>query len=98
MLLPPFYDEILLAQEEAEDQRLKARAQEVWQTTQEYSCPEGNETTPWLRHTQWPSIFRSEPLDASASAQKPRSSPNNYLLGVELHFGAQPSAKPSSGS
>jgi hypothetical protein len=100
MLLPPSYDEILLAQEAAEDQRLRARALEIWQASQEYTCPEDNETTPWLKHTQWPSLFRNRPLDiVSASAQKPRSSLNDdYLLG---HWrgtrGAQPSMKPSSG-
>jgi hypothetical protein len=83
MPLPPSYDEMLLAQEVAEDQRLKARAQEIWQASQEYSCPEDNETTPWLKHTQWPSLFRNRPLDIiSASAQKPRPSCNDdYLLG-----------------
>jgi hypothetical protein len=38
--LPPVHDEILLAQEAAEDQRPQARAQEVWHASQEYSCPE----------------------------------------------------------
>jgi hypothetical protein len=83
MPLPPVHDEILLAQEAAKDQRLQARAQEVWHASQEYSCPEDNETTPWLKHTQWPSLFQNRPLDViSATAQKPGSSPNDdYLLG-----------------
>ncbi|KAH8745511.1 hypothetical protein BGZ57DRAFT_862471 [Hyaloscypha finlandica] len=55
--LLPVHDEILLAQEAAEDQRLQARAQEVWHASQEYSCPEDNETTPWLKQTQWPSFY-----------------------------------------
>ena len=59
ILLPPVHDEILLTQEAAEEQRLQARAQEVWRASQEYSCPEDNETTPWLKHTQWPSVFQN---------------------------------------
>jgi hypothetical protein len=39
MPLPPSYNEILLAQEAAEDQRLKARAQEIWQASQEFRVP-----------------------------------------------------------
>ncbi|KAH7142944.1 hypothetical protein B0J13DRAFT_556225 [Dactylonectria estremocensis] len=33
---------------------------------------EQNETTPWLRHTRWPDLFRNQPLEViSASAQQP---------------------------
>ena len=83
MPLPPSYDKILLAQEAAEDQRLEARMRDIWQASQEYSCLDDNETTPWLKYTQWPSLFRNRPLDIiSASAQKPRPLCNDeYLLG-----------------
>lgn len=76
-------DAIRRAQEAAEDQRLQSRAQDLWRASHEYSCLADNETTPWLKHTQWPCLFRNRPLDLiSASAQKPRPSANDdYLLG-----------------
>ncbi|KAH7109706.1 hypothetical protein EDB81DRAFT_672620, partial [Dactylonectria macrodidyma] len=55
--------------------------------SQEYSCAEDNETTPWLKHTRWPELFRNRPLDIiTASARQPARGPNrdneDYLLGA----------------
>lgn len=88
------YNEILLAQEAVEDQRLQAQTQKIWQASQEYSCPDDNETTPWLKHTQWPSLFQNRPLDIiSASAQKPTPYCNDeYLLG---HWHGEPIWSPA---
>jgi hypothetical protein len=82
-LSPLLYNEILLAQEAIEDQRLDAQSREIWQVSQEYSCPADNETTPWLKHTKWPDLFQNRPLDIiTASAQQPRPSRDeDYLLG-----------------
>ena len=45
IITPPLLNEdILLAQEAAEDRRLHARAQALWPDTQAYSCAEDNET------------------------------------------------------
>ncbi|KID82123.1 telomere-associated recQ-like helicase [Metarhizium guizhouense ARSEF 977] len=66
------YDDVLLAQEAAEDSRLQARASRMWRESQEYSCAEDNETTPWLQHTRWPERFRNRPLDIiTASSRLP---------------------------
>jgi hypothetical protein len=88
------YDEILLAQEAVEDQRLQAQSREIWQASQEYSCPEDNETTPWLKHTKWPDLFQNRPLDIiTASAQQPRLSlDEDYLLG---HWRGTPLRSPA---
>ncbi|KAH8749832.1 hypothetical protein BGZ57DRAFT_130811 [Hyaloscypha finlandica] len=78
----PSYDDILLAQEAAEDERLEARAREVWQAGQKHSCPADNETTPWIQHTKAPILFRNRPLDIiTASTQKPSASNAEYCLG-----------------
>ena len=63
--LPPIGNcaNALLAQEAAEDQRLKEKARQMWRDSQEHSCIEDDETTPWLKHTQWPELFRGRPLD-----------------------------------
>ncbi|KAH6975556.1 hypothetical protein EDB80DRAFT_900130 [Ilyonectria destructans] len=81
------YNDALLAQETAEDRRLQARADPMWRESQEYSCAEDNETTPWLKHTRWPELFRNRPLDIiTASARQPTRGPNrdneDYLLGA----------------
>ncbi|KHO10690.1 hypothetical protein MAA_11741 [Metarhizium robertsii ARSEF 23] len=77
---------ILLAQEAAEDRRRQARAEQAWRESQQHSCEEDNETTPWLKHTRWPEIFRNRPLDIiTASARQPTRGPyqnsEDYLLG-----------------
>jgi hypothetical protein len=78
----PSYDDILLAQEAAEDERLEARAREVWQAGQKDSCPADNETTPWLQYTKACILFRNWPLDIiTASAQKPNTNNVEYCLG-----------------
>jgi hypothetical protein len=70
MSLP--YSDVLLAQEAIEDQRLLARTQEIQRASQMYSCPEDNETTPWLKQTRWPDLFRDRLLDVIiATAQRP---------------------------
>ncbi|EXA31287.1 hypothetical protein FOVG_17411 [Fusarium oxysporum f. sp. pisi HDV247] len=42
-----------------------------------------NETTPWLRHTRWPDLFRNRPLEViTASAQQPDFvQGQDYLVG-----------------
>ncbi|KAF4332255.1 hypothetical protein FBEOM_13948 [Fusarium beomiforme] len=42
-----------------------------------------NETTPWLRHTRWPDLFRNRPLEViTTSAQQPDFvEGQDYLLG-----------------
>jgi hypothetical protein len=63
---------ILRAQEAAEDQRLLAKATQIQEENERYSCTDDNETTPWLKHTQWPDWFQNRPLDViTATAQKP---------------------------
>jgi hypothetical protein len=53
---------------------LLARAGEIDREKERYSCPEDNETTPWLKRTQWPVQFQDRPLDLiTASAMKPRA-------------------------
>jgi hypothetical protein len=81
MSLP--YSDILFAQEATEDQRLFAQAQEIQRASQKYSCPEDNETTPWLKQTRWPELFRNRPLDIiTATAQRPGTAVNeDYHLG-----------------
>lgn len=81
------YGDILLAQEAAKDQRLHATAEKLWRDSQEFSCAEDNETTPWLQHTRWPKTFRDRPLDVIAgSTRQPAQGPNrnkeDYLLGI----------------
>ena len=85
--LQPHHEHILLAQEAAEDRRLRAQAEQIWRDTQEYSCAEDNETTPWLQHTKWPELFRNRPVDIiAASTRQPAQGPNqnneDYVLGV----------------
>ncbi|PWI65244.1 hypothetical protein PCL_07294 [Purpureocillium lilacinum] len=64
------FEEILLAQEAAEDERLRARARQLWRESQGTSCPKDNETTQKLQHTKWPEMFRDRPLDIiTASAR-----------------------------
>ncbi|KJK85167.1 hypothetical protein H633G_10998 [Metarhizium anisopliae BRIP 53284] len=66
------YDDVLLVQEAADDSRLQAKASRMWRESQEYSCAEDNETTPWLQHTRWPERFRNRPLDIiTASSRLP---------------------------
>lgn len=66
------YDDILLAQETAQDYRLQSKAANMWRESQEISCTEDNETTPWLKHTRWPERFQNRPLDViSASTRLP---------------------------
>ncbi|KAK9438553.1 hypothetical protein VB005_06699 [Metarhizium brunneum] len=45
------YDDVLLAQEIAEDDQLQTRATNMWRESQINSCAEDNKTTPWLQHT-----------------------------------------------
>lgn len=67
-------DFALAAQEASEDQYLRNRSREINQERERYSCPEDNETTPWLKRTQWPVQFQDRPLDLiTASAMKPRA-------------------------
>ena len=78
--------DILLAQVAAEDRRRQARVKLAWQESQQQSCEEDNETTPWLKHTRWPEIFQNRPLDIiTASAKQPARGPyqsgEDYLLG-----------------
>ncbi|KAJ6439071.1 cytochrome P450 3A17 [Purpureocillium lavendulum] len=62
----------LLEQEAAEDRRLHAESKQIWRDRQLHSCLEGNETTPWLKHTGWPQYFESRPLDMiTVSAIRP---------------------------
>jgi len=64
--------EILRAQEVIEDQRLLAKATQIQQENERYSCIDDDETTPWLKHTRWPDWFRHRPLDViTATAQMP---------------------------
>lgn len=82
-----YEEDILLAQEAAEDSRIRAKAEQIWRDSQEYSCAEDNETTPWLQYTRWPQLFRNRPLDIiTASTRQPAQGPNrdneDYLLGV----------------
>src|SRR5882757_3060753 len=83
MSSPLYYHSVLRTQEAIEDARLQARSREVWQASQEYSCLEDNETTPWLKHTNWPDLFRNRPLDIiAATAQQPGPHPGeDYILG-----------------
>ncbi|KAM6513550.1 hypothetical protein FALCPG4_015947 [Fusarium falciforme] len=83
----PHHEHILLAQEAAEGRRLRAQAEQIWRDSQEYSCAEDNETTPWLLHTKWPELFRNRPVDIiAASTRQPAQGPNqnneDYVLGV----------------
>jgi hypothetical protein len=79
-------DNVLLAQEAAEDSRLQARASQMWRESQEYSCAEDNETTPWLQHTRWPERFRNRPLDIiTASSRLPAW--GRFKQGKELVLG-----------
>ncbi|OAQ57815.2 DEAD/DEAH box helicase domain-containing protein [Pochonia chlamydosporia 170] len=78
--------DVLLAQEAAEDRRRQARTEQAWRESQQHSCEEDNETTPWLKHTRWPETFRNRPLDIiTASARQPSRGPyqgsEDYLLG-----------------
>jgi hypothetical protein len=76
-------DRVLWAQEEAEDQRLLAESHRIKQGKQQYSCVEDNETTPWLKHTKWPVLFRDRPLDIlTASTLQPAARcDDDYYLG-----------------
>src|SRR3981081_1182641 len=68
----PSYKEALAAQEATEDERLLITARDIWRAAHEYSCPEDNETTPWLQYTKAPILFQNRPLDIiTASAQRP---------------------------
>lgn len=70
------FDDVLLAQEMAEDDQLQARATNLWRESQIRSCAEDNETTPWLQHTKWPERFQNQPLDViSASTKLPARGP-----------------------
>ena len=98
-LLPlyhPPHEDVLLAQEAAEDARLQCRRAKMWMAEQVYSCSADNETTPWLKHTRWPTIFHNRPLDIiAATAQKPghRQEPAcDYLLG---HWRGRPLVSPA---
>ncbi|KAI5456177.1 hypothetical protein BGZ63DRAFT_367553, partial [Mariannaea sp. PMI_226] len=66
------YDHILHAQEIAEDKRIRLSELRVQQEGQEHSCPKDSETTPWLKHTEWPQRFCNRPLDIiTASTRLP---------------------------
>jgi hypothetical protein len=73
---------------------LQAQSREIWQASQEYSCPQDNETTPWLKHTKWPDFFQNRPLDIIATtAQQPRPYPReDYILG---HWRGAPLRSPA---
>ncbi|KAH8593096.1 hypothetical protein B0O99DRAFT_463012, partial [Bisporella sp. PMI_857] len=75
--------DIFFAQEATEDQRLLAQVQEIQRASQKHSCPEDNETTPWLKQTRWPDLFQDRPLDIiAATAQRPGSAVNeDHYLG-----------------
>ena len=83
-LVPPqparqLHDHVLYAQEIAEDNRIRLRQMRVQRKSQEHSCIEDSETTPWLKHTGWPQRFFNRPLDIiAASARLPRMGPNIY--------------------
>jgi hypothetical protein len=53
----PSCREALAAQEAAEDERLLITARDIWRAAHEYSCPEDNETTPWIQYTKAPILF-----------------------------------------
>ena len=73
-------DMFLAAQEEDEDARLIALAESYEINGQ--SCVDDDETTLWLKYTQWPTRLANKPLDIlSASAQKPVPYASEYTLG-----------------
>jgi hypothetical protein len=75
-------DAALWAQEEAEDKRLIEESYLIQQRKEQSSCTEENETTPWLKHTKWPILFRDRPLDIlTASALQPTKCDGDYYLG-----------------
>ncbi|KJZ68948.1 hypothetical protein HIM_11664 [Hirsutella minnesotensis 3608] len=77
------YD-VLVAQEDAEDRRLRERADLTDRRRGNNAPTENNETTPWLRHTRWPETFRDRPLDiitAAASLPQRFCSDEDVLLG-----------------
>ena len=78
-------EDVLTAQVDAEDRRLRARAEQIRTESQKHSCIEDNETTPWLKFTKWPELFIDRPLEIiTATARLPsRTSWKNekYLLG-----------------
>ena len=65
------YDDVLLAQEMAEDDQLQTRATNMWRESQINSCAEDNETTPWLQHTKWPERFQNRPQSWNSTARHP---------------------------
>lgn len=70
----------LATQEEDEDARLIALAESYEVNGQ--SCVDDDETTLWLKYTQWPTRLASKSLDIlSASAQKPMPYASEYTLG-----------------
>jgi hypothetical protein len=72
----------LWAQEEAEDKRLMEESYSIQQRKGQYSCTEENETTPWLKHTKWPVLFRDRSLDIlTASTLQPAKCDGDYYLG-----------------
>jgi hypothetical protein len=82
MALNTEIDLVLWAQEEVEDQRLLEESRRIQQGKQQYSCVEDNETTPWLKHTKWPVLFRDRPLDIlAASTLQPAACNDDYYLG-----------------
>jgi hypothetical protein len=74
-------DSALWAQEEAEDKRLMEESCSIQQRKEQYSCTEENETTPWLKHTMWPVLFRDRPLDilTASTLQPAKCDGENYL-------------------
>ena len=81
------YDHILRAQEEEEEERLKARLDQIWRDSQLHSYIEDNKTTPWLKHTKWPKLFRNRPLEIIAVSTRPPAEPRDdqnkdYILGA----------------
>jgi hypothetical protein len=82
MALYPTTNEALWAQEEVEDKRLIEETYLIQQRKEQSSCTEENETTPWLKHTKWPVLFRNRPLDIlTASALQPSKCDGDYYLG-----------------
>jgi hypothetical protein len=71
---------LLLAQEDEEDARLLAMAEEY--EINGRSCVDDDETTLWLKYTKWPEHLAGRPLDLlTATALQPAASDDDYLLG-----------------
>lgn len=77
--VPTFEDELSIQEAEHDAHLLAA--------TEQYEingclCVDDDETTPWLKYTQWPVRLHDRPLDIlSATALQPASSNDDYVLG-----------------